>query len=77
MKVKIDNKKDQIILIAGSAEKDLFTLLSAFGGEAIVFPRKTKGFFDTISSKVVTKIIIDMTHPNISKEFIQMILRIK
>jgi len=77
MKVKIEAKQEKITLIADSGESDLFILISAFGGDAIIFPRKTKGFLDSLSSKFVKKIVIDMNHPNISKEFIQMLLRLK
>jgi 3-deoxy-D-arabino-heptulosonate 7-phosphate (DAHP) synthase len=75
MKVFINSRKKQITLIATGSETDLFTLIVAFGGESIISPKPSKSLFKALATKVFNRIVIDMTHENCSKEFIQMLLR--
>lgn len=75
MTVKIDKKI--LTLKATGKEKKLFTLIAAFAGDAVIYPKNTKSFLEKLSSKLVDKLVIDLTHDAISKEFIQLILRLK
>lgn len=77
MKVKIETNKKQLTLMASGNEKQLFTLIAAFAGEAVIYPKNNKSFLQKITSKMVDKLVIDLSHESISKEFIQLVLRIK
>lgn len=75
MKVKMDKKL--LTLKATGNEKQLFTLIAAFAGDAVIYPKNTKSFLEKLSSKMVDKLVIDLTHESISKEFVQLVLRLK
>lgn len=75
MKVKIDAKKKQIVLTALGNEKKVLTLIAAFSGDAVM--NVNSNILKKLASTMVSKIVIDMTHENISKEFIQLVLRLK
>lgn len=75
MNIFINSRKKQITLLATGSETDLFTLIVAFSGDAVVFPRQSKNLFKSLASKVFKMVIIDMTHPSVTKEFIQLLMR--
>lgn len=77
MIVFINARKKQITLIAQGSETDIFSLIIAFSGDAVLSPKPSKSLFKAFATKVFNKIVIDMSHPNCSKAFIQMLLRMK
>jgi hypothetical protein len=77
MTVFINARKKQITLIANGSETEMFALIVAFAGEAIISPKPSKSLFKAFAGKVFKRIVIDMSHENCSKEFIQMLLRMK
>ncbi len=77
MKILLDPKKKEITITAQGSETELFSLIVAFAGDAVIYPKTSPSFFKSFTNKIFSKLIIDMTHENISKEFIQMLLRSK
>ena len=78
MKVKV-NGKAKIITITPqtSDEKDMMKLIVAFADkDAVLFPTFSKSALTSFASFFVNKIVIDMTHKTITKEFIQSLLRL-
>ena len=75
MKVKIDPKKRTITIIASGSEKKVLSLIVAFGGGSL--KNVNKSILDKITNSFINTIIIDMDHENISKEFIQLLLRMQ
>ncbi len=75
MKVKIDAKKRQITIIASGSEKKVLSLIVAFGGGSL--KNVNSGMLSKLTSSFINTIILDMDHPSITKEFIQLLLRIK
>ena len=65
--------KKKAKLIAGPMDKKLFTLITVFAGDAIEGNKQS--LLRKISSVLVGSITIDLTHPNITKEFIQLLMR--
>ena len=74
MIVQINSKKKRITLRAGGSDKMVLTLVAGFAGDAII---GNKGFFNKITFGFVDKLVLDMSHPAISKQFIQLIMRMK
>lgn len=75
MKITIDAKKRQIILVASGQEKKVLSLIVAFAGGSL--KNVNTGLLNKITSSFINTIILDMDHPSISKEFIQLLLRFK
>lgn len=75
MKVKIDAKKRTITIIASGSEKKVLSLIVAFAGGSL--KNVNKSLLDRITNSFINTIVIDMDHPSISKEFVQLLLRIK
>lgn len=74
MKVTIDAKKKRILLVANSSEKKAFSLIAAYAGDSLI------GIDDNIIEKLsssfwVNTLVIDMKHPVVTKEFIQLLMR--
>ena len=77
MIVKLNTKKKEVTLIAAGKEKNLFTLISAFAGDAVIYPTANRWKVTKVVSLFVDKIVIDLQHSSISKEFVQLLLRMK
>jgi hypothetical protein len=79
MKYEINGKKKEIkITPSGDDEKNLLKLIVAFADpKAVKYPVITATIWGWLAGKVISYIIIDMNHPNITKAFIQTILRLK
>jgi hypothetical protein len=75
MKISIIPTKKIILLMATGGDAELFKILAGFAGDAIIFPKPNKSFFKAFITSKVTLIKIDMEHENITKEFIQLLLR--
>ena len=75
MKVKIDAKKREIIIIASGNERKAISLIIAFAGGSV--KNVNKNLLSKITSSFVNTIKIDMDNEAVSKEFIQLLLRIK
>ena len=75
MKVKIYPKKKEIHITASGSDKKILTLIGSFAGEAVKNINKSK--LQKLTSMFLDKIIIDMSNKVITKEFIQLILRMK
>lgn len=75
MKVKIDAKKRQIFIVASGSEKKVLSLIVAFAGGSL--KNINTGVLSKITNSFINTIVIDMNHENISKEFIQLLLRLK
>ena len=75
MKVKIDAKKREIIIIATSNERKAINLIVAFAGGAVKDINKNK--LSRITSSFINTIKIDMGNEAVYKEFIQLLLRMK
>ena len=75
MKVKIDANKRTITVIANGSEKKVLSLIVAFAGGSL--KNVNKSLLDKITNSFINTLVIDMDHPSISKEFIQLLLRIK
>lgn len=75
MKVKIDAKKREIIITANGNERKAINLIVAFAGGAVKDINKNK--LSRITSSFINTIKIDMGHEAVSKEFIQLLLRMK
>ena len=78
MKVTINQKKKEIKLVAGSMEeKAAFKLIAAISNpEAVKFPKQNKSLMSKLLNWASPVLILDMKHEGISKEFIQMMLRV-
>ena len=77
MVVKLNTKKKEVTLIAVGKEKNLFALISAFAGDAVIYPTANRWKVTKVVSLIVDKIVIDLQHSSISKEFVQLLLRMK
>ena len=75
MKVKIDANKRTITVIASGSEKKVLSLIVAFAGGSL--KNVNKSLLDKITNSFINTLVIDMDHPSISKEFIQLLLRFK
>jgi carbon monoxide dehydrogenase subunit G len=75
MKVKIDSKNRKIILTASGKERKVINLIVAFAGGSV--KNVSKSLIDRIANSFINTIVIDMDQENITKEFIQLLLRIK
>lgn len=75
MKVKIDSKNRKIILTASGKERKVINLIVAFAGGSV--KNVNKSLIDRIANSFINTIVIDMDQENITKEFIQLLLRIK
>lgn len=77
MKVKINTKKKECTLYAVGKEKNLFSVITAFAGDAVIYPKTNRSNIEKVISVFVDKLVIDLQHPVISKEFVQLLLRMK
>lgn len=79
MKVKIDTKNKKVTLKGIGNETKLLTVIAAFGGSAVQLTISQKSFFERAlgAGKFIDTITIDLNHENITKEFIQIMLRLK
>lgn len=77
MKAVVNTKKKIVTIKASGKEKGLFTLITAFAGDSVIYPKKNKSTLEKLSSIFVDKIVIDLQHPSVSKEFVQLLLRMK
>jgi hypothetical protein len=79
MKYEVNGKKKEIkITPSGQDEKDLLKLIVAFADpKAVKYPTIATNTWGWLVGKVISYIIVDMNHPNITKAFIQTVLRIK
>ncbi len=77
MKVKINTKKKECTLYAVGKEKNLFAVITAFAGDAVIYPKTNRSNIEKILSVFIDKLVIDLQHPVISKEFVQLLLRMK
>lgn len=75
MKIKIDANKRTITIIASGSEKKVLSLIVAFAGGSL--KNVNKSLLDRITNSFINTIVLDMDHPTISKEFIQLLLRFK
>ena len=75
MKIKIDANKRTITIIASGSEKKVLSLIVAFAGGSL--KNVNKSLLDRITNSFINTIVLDMDHPPISKEFIQLLLRFK
>lgn len=75
MKIKIDANKREITLLASGEERKAINLIIAFAGGSV--KNVNKGLLDRIANSFVNTIKIDMNQENITKEFIQLLLRFK
>ena len=75
MKVKMDAKQKKITLIASGSDKKVLTLISAFANKAVIEGKKS--FLTKITFGYTNKLVLDMKDEAISKEFIQLLLRMK
>ena len=77
MKVKMNIKKKECTLYAVGKEKNLFSVITAFAGDAVIYPKTNRSKIAKVISLFVDKIVIDLQHPVISKDFAQLLLRMK
>ena len=75
MKVKIDAKKREITIIASGNERKAINLIVAFAGGSV--KNINKNLLSKITSSFINTIKIDMDNEAVSKEFIQLLLRMK
>ena len=75
MKVKIDAKKREITIIASGNERKAINLIVAFAGGSV--KNVNKNLLSKIASSFINTIKIDMDNEAVSKEFIQLLLRMK
>lgn len=75
MKVKIFPKKKEIHISGTGSEKQILNLIAVFAGGAVKNVNKSK--LAKLVSSFIDKIVIDMSHEAISKEFIQLLLRFR
>ena len=75
MKVKIDAKKREITIIASGNERKAINLIVAFAGSSV--KNVNKNLLSKITSSFINTIKIDMDNEAVSKEFIQLLLRMK
>lgn len=78
MKIKIDTKNKKATLKGTGNESKILTVLAAFGGDALILSASQKNFFERAmgSGNFIDTLTIDLTHENITKEFIQLLLRL-
>lgn len=75
MKVKIDAKKREITIIASGNERKAINLIVAFAGYSI--KNVNNNLLSKITSSFINTIKINMDSDIITKEFIQLLLRMK
>lgn len=75
MKVKIDAKKREITIIASGNERKAINLIVAFAGYSI--KNVNNNLLSKITSSFINTIKINMDSDVITKEFIQLLLRMK
>lgn len=75
MKIKIESKKRQIIIIANGSEKKVLSLIVAFAGGSL--KNVNSGMLSKLTNSFINTIVLDMDHESITKEFIQLLLRFK
>ena len=75
MKIDIDAKKRVITIVASGSEKAVLSLIVAFAGGSLKNVNAT--LLNKLTSSFINTIKIDMDHPTITKEFIQLLLRMK
>ena len=75
MKIDIDAKKRVITIVASGSEKAVLSLIVAFAGGSLKNVNTT--LLNKLTSSFINTIKIDMDHPTITKEFIQLLLRMK
>ncbi len=75
MKIKIDAKKREILIVASGNEKKAINLIVAFAGGSV--KNVNKNLLSKITNSFINTIRIDMDQDNITKEFIQLLLRFK
>lgn len=75
MKIDIDAKRRVITIVASGQEKKVLSLIVAFGGGSL--KNVNDSLLNKLTSSFINTIKIDMDHPNITKEFIQLLLRMK
>jgi hypothetical protein len=75
MKVTIDVNKRIIKIVASGSEKKVLSLIVAFAGGSL--KNVNKSLLEKLTKSFINTIIIDMEHPSITKEFIQLLLRMK
>jgi len=75
MNVEINARKKEITLKAIGQETDMFALIVAFAGDAVLKPKLSTNLLSTLMSKTINTLVIDMNHPSITKQFIQLLLR--
>lgn len=73
MTVIIDPKKKKITLKGHGSDRKILTIVAGFAGEAILDDEK--GLLNKLTRGYVDRLTIDMTHENVSKEFIQLLMR--
>ena len=78
MNVKIDKKGKKLVMKATGNEQKLITLIAAFGGDMVLLTSSQKSFFERAlgTGKFIDTLTIDLSHKDISKEFVQLMLRI-
>lgn len=75
MKIDIDAKRRVITIIASGEERKVISLIVAFAGGSL--KNVNYSLINKLTSSFINTIKIDMDHPAISKEFIQLLLRMK
>lgn len=75
MKIDIDAKRRVITIVASGQEKKVLSLIVAFAGGSL--KNVSDSLINKLTSSFINTIKIDMDHPNITKEFIQLLLRMK
>lgn len=75
MKIKIDAKNRKITLTAVGKERKIINLIIAFAGGSV--KNVNKSLLDRISNSFMDTIVIDMDQENITKEFLQLLMRLK
>lgn len=75
MKIDIDAKRRVITIIASGQEKKVLSLIVSFAGGSL--KNVNDSLLNKLTSSFINTIKIDMGHPNITKEFIQLLLRMK
>ena len=75
MKVKIDAKKREITIIASGNERKAINLIVAFAGYSI--KNVNNNLLSKITSSFINTIKINMDSDVITKEFIQLLIRMK
>lgn len=75
MKIKILSQKKEIHIYAVGKERKVLNLIAAFAGDSI--KNVNNGTLRKLMSSFIDKLVIDMTDKTITKEFIQLLLRMQ